>query len=452
MQNEKSNSPKRYLFLGISLLSALLAASVFFHKTDSQIYNLALSAPNSLPQKYVSFLKENERWKAINVFAELYNNVADSYTDKLSEEMRTGITEVTNSSLEAKEQRKTFSYWKKEGFKAVTLRKGDDAPQETVSKITSTLVDVPLGDLITIIDSGHKLYNNETEEIDNFELALSTLGLASDFITVSTAGTSSSVTIPTRLFCNTLKKAVKSMKSSLRDAFLIEINRIRKEPSLIFRYKSLLIIAKDSPEIAIWLLTIPNTIEQGERLWNLLSNSYSKKEMKNVIKQGTIMLTFYNNPEQYNSVCIVPNEAPQSTESSSISDNTSNSQTEDSASDNNANEVSNGASNDIGILNKTMDYIGKKKDEILKKNNSESSEAVIENKEPEQIAVKKKKKMFEESAMISSLEEIISALEIMSQQDRLSPQDLFFALCYGQQGLEALKQNKLHEFMSYRDT
>ena len=164
------------------------------------------------------------------------------------------------------------------------------------------------------------------------------------------------------------------------------------------------------------------------------------------------MLTFYNNPEQYNSVCIVPNEAPQSTESSSISDNTSNSQTEDSASDNNANEVSNGASNDIGILNKTMDYIGKKKDEILNKNNSESSEAVIENKEPEQIAVKKKKKMFEESAMISSLEEIISALEIMSQQDRLSPQDLFFALCYGQQGLEALKQNKLHEFMSYRDT
>ena len=449
MTDEKRNT-KGYLFLGISILSAVLASSLFFYKTDIQLYNLALSAPNSLPQKYVSFLKENERWKEIIGVAELCNNITESYTDDLSEEIRTEIAEITNSSLEAKEQRKTFSYWKKEGFKAITLRKGDDAPQETFSKVTSQFVDMYLGDYITVVDAGHKYVNNEREEIDEFNTILSGIGVALGLATLFSGGTAAPLTTPNHFLVYVLKKTAQKMKSQLRKDFILQLNEIRKDTSLLIRYKNLAYISFSSPEIAIWLLTIPNNIEQGERLWNLLSNCYSKKEMKNVIKQGTMMLSFYNNPEQFNSVNMVTNDVSQTSENSVI-ENPSKSQSEESVSENNVSEPQSSTFTEKGIFNKTIDYLGKKKDEILNKENSESSEEEIEKKAAEEILVKKKKKMFEESAMISSLEEILSVLEVMSQQDRISAQELFWALCYGQQGLDALKQNKLHDFMSYRD-
>lgn len=447
MTNKKGKSIG-YLFLGLSLISAILAASLFFYKTDKQLYSIASSAPNALPQKFVTFLKDNERWKAIISFAELYSNATELYTDELPEEIRTALDEITNSASDAKEQRKTLSYWKKEGIKTVMLKKGDDAPQETASQVASFFVDMWAGDYITLIDSGNKFINNESEEIDKFNTVLSAIGATLSFTTVASAGTAAPVTTPNHILINVLKKSVNKMKSKLRNDFLIQLNNIRKDTSLLSRYKSLTTIAVDSPEIAIWLLSIPNDLEQGERLWNLLSNSYSKKEMKNVIKQGTMLLTFCNNQDKeiINTENINGEQESEILPTNSINNNQ---QTEEPESVNNVTDTP----ADKGVLNKTIDYLGKKKDELLNKDTGSSEEGVVNvvSDNNSSLKPKKRKKMFEESEMIRSLDEIISVLEIMDQHNRMSAQDLFFALCYGQQGLDALKQNRLSEFFVCRD-
>lgn len=424
-----------YLFLGLSLISAILAASLFFYKSDNTIYNLSLSAPNSLPKDYISFLKNNEKWKAVINFAELYKNKVESNSEVVCTEIKNALGDITDNEAEAREKRKTFSYWKKETLNAISLKQGDDAPQESVSKALSFGVDFLWGDYFVLYDSAKKYIKNE--DIDEFNTALSALNVSLGITDLASGGTTAAVNKPTQYLLYVFRKGAGKMSQKLRSELILQLKIIAKNPSKISRFKSLTNIAIKSPQMAIWLVGIPNTLEQGERLWALLSNSLEKNDMQNVINQGTMMLTFSNNPEMLNNLNNKENDVQKVSDSSSIENSLNLHETNSIPEKKEPDEIN----STKGVFDKTMDYLGKKKDEIL---NKDSGVSGIEEKE--------NKILFAEESMINSLEEIITVLEIMDKQKRLSSQDLFFALCYGQQGINALKENKLQDFMSYRDS
>ncbi|WP_281071746.1 hypothetical protein [Succinivibrio dextrinosolvens] len=447
MTNKKSKSIG-LLFLGLSILCALLAGTVFFYKVDNELYNLSLSAPNSLPQKYVTLLKDKEKWKAIVDFAELYKQEIELNPNEVTEEIKKASTGIANSSVEAQEIRKTFAYWKTETYKAITQKTGEDAPQETITGLTSGTIDFFLGDYYTLYDSAKKYINKE--EIDEFNTTLSAISVALGLSDMVTGGTTAATNKPAQYLLYVFRKGAVKMSMKFRSELMLQLKIIGKSPSKISRFQSLANIATKSPQMAIWLLSIPNTLEQGEKLWSLLSNCMSADEMKNVINQGTMMLTFYNNHELFNSINIEHNEILQKSDLliTEKSSNLSDKSVAEKIDENDHNKT--GAK---ALFNKTIDYFGKKKEELLKKNNSAPISDVPQNNTADENKTEtmQSKVLFEESAMINSLEEVISVLEIMDQQHRLSSHDLFFALCYGQPGMTALKQNRLSDFLVCRD-